>query len=409
VKEGKGYSSVLNRKLLHLSSAFLLINMGWGMAWPYLPNFIKLLGGGVLAVGMLSILFNITSSFGQFFWGRKSDKMGNRKIFALFGVFSSGFFFLLMGFATSVFIVLLLRTLQGFFISAQTPAVSALVSEISRDVGKGFAVFNAFSNIGFMLGNFAGGFVTSFLPINYVYFLSSIPIFLGLALLFLFKEERRNPEDLRLLMRYDRPGRTFFNLENAKRFVRRNRNIALFSLSLFISMVGSGMVYTYLSLLIGERFGPSWVGMYFGIDGLVSTPLIFVFGYLADRYGSKPVLIYGLIGYMLTFFLYYSATTISLLIIAAIISGSKWGSYFNSANTYVSRMSFKHERATALGLMNSAMAIGWVVGPLLGTYLILIFGLAETIMIAILPEMISLVLVLFIKNDRYFRDGMPIK
>ncbi len=389
--------------------AFLLINMGWGMAWPYLPNFIKLLGGGVLAVGMLSILFNVTSSFGQFFWGRKSDRMGRRKIFALFGIFSSGFFFLLMGFATSVTLVLLLRTLQGFFISSQTPAVSALVSEISRDVGKGFAVFNAFSNVGFMLGNFAGGFITSRLPLNYVYFFSSIPIFSGLALLFFFKEERRNPEDLRLLMRYDRPGRTVFNLENARKFVRRNRNIALFSLSIFISMVGSGMVYTYLSLLIGARFGPSWVGMYFGIDGLVSTPLIFMFGYLADRYGSKPVLIYGLIGYMLTFFLYYSATTIPLLILTAIISGSKWGSYFNSANTYVSRMSFKEERATALGLMNSAMAIGWVIGPLLGAYFISAYTLPLTMLIAIVPEVISLLLVLFIKNDRYFRDGLPIK
>ncbi len=210
-------------------------------------------------------------------------------------------------------------------------------------------------------------------------------------------------------MRYDRPGRTFFNFENAKRFVRRNRNITIFSLSLFISMIGSGMVYTYLSLLIGERFGPSWVGLYFGIDGLVSTPLIFVFGHLADRYGSKPVLIYGLIGYMLTFFLYYSATTIPLLILAAIISGSKWGSYFNSANTYVSRMSLKQERATALGLMNSAMAIGWVVGPLVGAYLITRFTLPVTILIAIIPELISLVIVLFIKNDRYFRDGMSIK
>ena len=406
MESGSGLGGILNRKLLHLSTAFLLINIGWGMAWPYLPNFIKLLGGGVLAVGMLSILFNITSSFGQFFWGRKSDKMGKRKIFAIFGVFSSGFFFLLIGFATSVFLVLLLRALQGFFISAQTPAISALVSEISKDVGKGFAVFNSFSNIGFMLGNFAGGFVTSLFPINFVYYFSSVPIFSGLILLFFFKEEKKNPQDLRLLMRYDRPGRTVFKWENVKAFVKRNRNITLFSISIFISMIGSGMVYTYLSLLIGARFGASWVGTYFGIDGLVSIPLIIIFGHLADKYGSKPILIYGLLGYMLTFFLYYSAITIPLLILAAIVSGSKWGSYFNSANTYVSRMSTKEERATALGLMNSSMALGWVVGPLLGTYFIPNFGLAYTMLIAIIPEIASLSVVFFIKNDKSFRDGV---
>ncbi len=406
VKLNERLKETLNRKLVHISIAFLLINMGWGMAWPYLPNLVKLLGGGVIAVGMLSILFNITSSFGQFFWGRSSDKKGKRKIFALFGVFSSGFFFLLIGFASSVFLVFLLRALQGFFISAQTPAISALVSEISKDVGKGFAVFNSFSNIGFMLGNFAGGFVTSIFPIHFVYYFSSIPIFSGLILLIFFKEEKRNPQDLRLLMRYDRPGRTVFKWKNVKAFVERNRNISLFSVSIFISMIGSGMVYTYLSLLIGARFGSSWVGTYFGVDGLASIPLIILFGYLADKYGSKPVLIYGLVGYMATFYLYYYSTTIPMLILTAMVSGSKWGSYFNSANTYVSRMSTKKERATALGLMNSSMALGWVVGPLLGAYFIPMLGLAETMLVAIIPEIISLILVLFIKNDRYIRDGV---
>jgi MFS family permease len=403
------FKGLSNRELLHLSVAYLLINVGIGMAWPYLPNLIKFLGGGVLAVGMLSILFNITSTVGQFFWGRESDKMGKRKVFVLFGVLSIGIFFLLIGFASSVLMVLLLRTLQGFFVSSQTPAISALVSEFSKEVGSGFAFFNAFSQVGFMLGNFVGGFVSSHFPIKYVYYFSSIPIFLGLAILFFLKEEKKNPEDLRMLMRYYRPGRTFFRWDQAKAFVKRNRNITLFSASIFISMIGSGMVYAYLSLLVGMRFGSSWVGTYFGIDGLISIPLIFIFGHLADKYGSKPILIYGLIGYMATFFLYYSATSIPILIIAAIISGSKWSSYFNSANTYVSRMSMKSERATALGLMNSSMALGWVVGPLLGAYFISFIGLAQTMLVAIIPEIVSLGLVVFIKNDRYFRDGKLIK
>ncbi len=71
-------------------------------------------------------------------------------------------------------------------------------------------------------------------------------------------------------------------------------------------------------------------------------------------------------------------------------------------------MSTKNERATALGLMNSAMAMGWVVGPLMGTYLIPEVGLAETILIAAIPEIISLILVLFLKNDKMFRGGVPV-
>ncbi len=395
----------MGKSLLALSLTFLLVNMGWGMAWPYLPNYMRLLGGGTLFIALLSVLFNLTSFFGQYFWGRKSDAMERRKPFVILGIFTSMLFFALMGLVQNAVALLSMRTFQGFFSSAETPAASALVSELSKNVGQGFAIFNLFSNIGFMMGNFLGGIIKSRFPMNYLFILSAIPFILSFIPFYFVTERKKKPLDFRLLFRYEGSGRAILNLRNLKNFVRRNRTILIFTLSVFFAMVASGMVYSYLSILIGARFGDSFVGIYFGIDGLFSSLLIYPLGKLADRVGSKYVVIFGLITYALTFILYYYAESLFLIFIAAGISGAKWAAYFNSINAYVARMSRREERATALGLMNSGIALGWVVGPLIASLLITLANLATMILLATIPIIISLCIAIFVKSDRGYVDG----
>ncbi len=396
------------RSLFHLSLSFLLVNMGWGMAWPYLPNYMRLLGGSMLFVALLSVLFNLTSFFGQYFWGRKSDHVKRRKPFITLGILSSLLFFMLMGIIQSSIALLSLRTFQGFFTSSQTPAASALVSELSENVGQGFGIFNLFSNVGFMGGNFIGGFVTSHYPVNYLFIFSSIPFILSFIPLHFVMEKKKEPVDFRMIFRYEGSGRAIFKLGNLRKFILKNKNLLIFTLSAFITMIASGMVYSYLSILIGLRFGKNFVGFYFGVDSLVSSLLIYPFGKLSDTVGSKIVVIFGLITYAITFVLYYYAISFILLFSAAIISGTKWAAYFNSINSYVSRMSHREERATALGLLNSGIAMGWVIGPLLGAFLIEFVSLAFMILLATLPVIVSISIVMFVKNDRLYKDGSPV-
>lgn len=378
------------------------------MAWPYLPNYIRLLGGTMLFVAMLSVLFNLTSSLGQYLWGRFSDSSGRRKPFVLLGLCSSAVFFLLIGMAGSATVVLLLRAFQGFFVSSQTPAVSALVSELSENVGRGFGVFNLFSNIGFMLGNFAGGIIVSVFPVNYVFFFSAIPVLVSFVMISLFREEVKKTKDFRPLFRYDRPGRTVFSWRRATEFFHRNRNIVIFTVSTFILMLSSGMVYSYLSLLLERRFGEDFVGYYYGLDGLAASFLIYPFGYLADRFGSKIVILFGSLLYVLTFYLYSIASTVPAIVVTAMISGTKWASYFNSINTYVARMSTREERATALGFMNSGIAMGWVVGPLIGAFIVSRAGLEGLMLLSTIPVVVSMAILAFVKNDRGYVDGKKV-
>ncbi len=316
-------------------------------------------------------------------------------------------FFTLMGIVQSSIALLALRTFQGFFTSSQTPAASALVSELSNNVGQGFGIFNLFSNVGFMAGNFLGSIIVSHFPINYIFIFSSIPFILSFIPFYFVLEEKREPVDFRMIFRYEGSGRAILRWKNFRDFISKNENLLIFTLSVLLTMIASGMVYSYLSLLVGLRFGNDFVGLYFGIDGLVSSLLIYPLGKLSDRVGSKVVVLFGSITYALTFVLYYYATSFILLISAAIVSGTKWAAYFNSINSYVSRMSRREERATALGLLNSGIAMGWVIGPLLGAFLLGFFTLPFMIFLAIVPIIASIIVVVFVKNDRNYMNGLP--
>ncbi len=252
-----------------------------------------------------------------------------------------------------------------------------------------------------MLGNFAGGLVVKNYPIRYVFLLSSLPISISFLMFLFFHENAKKPMDFRMLFRYDRPGRMDVSFKSLKSYAKRNRNILIFSFSTFVLMLSSGMVYSYLSLLIAMRFGEDYVGFYYGIDGLFSSFFIYPFGYISDRIGSKIVIIFGSFLYLLTFAMYYVAVSLPLLMVTALVSGTKWAAYFNSINTYVSRMSTSDERATALGVMNGGVAAGWVFGPLLGAYIISVLGLANMMLVAMVPVVVSMIILIpFTKNDR---------
>ncbi|WP_461866046.1 MFS transporter [Thermococcus sp.] len=117
-----------------LNVEMFIANMAFGMAFPDLSVYMRILGANMFMVGFLSVTFNLTSTVFQYPFGWLSDSTGNRKDFIAFGVASIGVFYTAMAFVSSATGVLILRTLQGIFGSAMMPAHSALISELSTNL-----------------------------------------------------------------------------------------------------------------------------------------------------------------------------------------------------------------------------------------------------------------------------------
>lgn len=103
---------IKRRNVVLLAVGMFLANVAFGMAFPYLSLYMRLLGGGMLMVGLLSVAFNLTSTVFQYPFGYFSDRTHNRKAFISFGFFSTGAIYALMAFVSTPIAPLVLRTVQ---------------------------------------------------------------------------------------------------------------------------------------------------------------------------------------------------------------------------------------------------------------------------------------------------------
>jgi multidrug resistance protein len=146
----------------------------------------------------------------------------------------------------------------------------------------------------------------------------------------------------------------------------------------------------------------------FALAQFVLSPFV---GALSDRYGRKPVLIVSLFGSALGSLILGLAGALPMLFLGRAVDGMS-GTALVSAQTAITDMVGPRERARYLGLMGSAFAVGFIVGPGLAGLLSLVdrrlpffvaAGLAATnavVAIFRLPETRT-------ATERHAVDGTP--
>ncbi|AFL95576.1 major facilitator superfamily permease 11 [Thermococcus cleftensis] len=361
---------VKRKNVLLLAVSMFLANVSFGMAFPYLSVYMRLIGGTMLMVGLLSVAFNLTSTAFQYPFGYLSDSTRNRKGFIALGLFSTGFFYALMALVSTPLALLALRTAQGALGSAMMPAKSALIAELSTRIGSAYGLFSTVENAGYMSGNFLGGFLVKRIGIRGIFVLSGVLLAVS-AVIALAMRERPRPKRAPRLLLIPQEGRESDRATVGKKALGRlmRGHLGTFYLSVLLMMIASGQVYSVVPVYFGETFGEEWVGLLFGIDSLAAALSGYYIGRLIDRYGAKRFYLLSIAGYGIAFLGYAFAESIYLMLPVAFLSGVKWSMTLNSASTYVAERVRVSERGQGMGLLNAMMSLGWVLGPLLGGYL----------------------------------------
>ncbi|WP_010477976.1 MFS transporter [Thermococcus zilligii] len=359
---------VRRENLLILAVSTFIANVSFGMAFPYLGVYMRLLGASMFLVGLLSVAFNLTSTVFQYPFGWLSDSTGNRKGFIAFGAASIGVFYAAMAFVGSATGVLILRTLQGVFGSAMAPAHLALISELSTRAGSIFGLFNSIENAGYMAGNFLGSFVVRYLGIKSVFAIAGFLLFLSAGLALLIKERPNGGRSLPDVIRGDR--KSWRATAKGSAFKKlMHGSLGLFYVTVFLVMIASGQFYSVSPVYFEETFGEWSVGVIFGIESLAAALTGYFLGRLIDIYGAKRFYLLAIAGYSAAFLLYAFAENVWLIFGVAFFSGVKWVLMINSTSAYVAQNVKASERGQGMSLLNAMMSLGWVVGPLIGGYL----------------------------------------
>jgi len=142
-----------------------------------------------------------------------------------------------------------------------------------------------------------------------------------------------------------------------------SRPLLVIFLTVFVNLVGFGIIIPLLPFY-AETFGasPVVIGLLFAafsIAQLVAAPVL---GALSDRFGRRPVLIFSLIGTVISFAMLAVAQSLAMLFAARVIDGLSGGN-ITIARAYIGDVTEPDERAKAFGFLGAAFGLGFIVGP----------------------------------------------
>lgn len=148
------------------------------------------------------------------------------------------------------------------------------------------------------------------------------------------------------------------------------RPMILLFLLQFLVMVGFGIVIPILPFLVQNLGGNAVsLGLFMSAYSIMQFFFAPFWGRLSDRIGRRPVLLIGLSGYGLTFFLLGLSHNLWLLIAVRALSGIVSSATLPTSMAYLADITEGADRSKSMGLIGAAMGLGMVFGPALGGWL----------------------------------------
>jgi len=159
---------------------------------------------------------------------------------------------------------------------------------------------------------------------------------------------------------------------------RKLGRIFLVLLSLFMIMLGYGILLPILPyyterLALEDNLNPDSINFHIGlltsVYPLFQLLFVVLWGRLSDKYGRKPIIIVGLIGFIVMQLLTGLATSLTMLYIARILGGIFTSAVIPVSNAYLSDITSRKHRTRIMAWSGVAISSGVIFGPVLGSFL----------------------------------------
>ena len=154
--------------------------------------------------------------------------------------------------------------------------------------------------------------------------------------------------------------------------------IFLILLSLFVVMLGYGILLPTLPyyterLALKDNLDTDLINFHIGlltsIYPLFQLVFVVVWGKLSDKYGRKPIIIIGLIGFVIMQLLTGLATSLTMLYVARIFGGIFTSSVIPVSNAYLSDITSEKRRTKIMAWSGVSISSGLIFGPVIGGFL----------------------------------------
>lgn len=361
-----------DKRLLNVGLIVLVDMLGFALVVPLLAFYADSFGASELQTGLLVSSYAAMQMVSAPVLGRISDRFGRRPVFliSILGTFAG---FLILGFATSLWMLFASRILSGLT-AGNISVAQAYIADITdeRDRARGMGMFGAAFGIGFILGPALGGILSQFG--------FAVPAFAaaGLALINLLAVYFWLPESLTAERRAELSTHRKMDMSFSALLSALQRPLVGPLLWVrFGFAIAFNSFQTVFPLYVLKKFGldaqqTGYILAYIGIVLVIMQGGLI--GPLSARFKESDLLVTFLIFTWVGLTGWAAAQTVPFLLAAMLPMAIGAGSFNALINSAISKSVRREEVGGMLGFGSGLESLTRVVMPAIASYLLGAFG-----------------------------------
>lgn len=384
---------IWKKNLFVLSIAVFIAGIAFSEIMPFLSLYINTLGNfshqqlnfwsGIVYSGTF-----IVSAVVSPWWGKLADKKGRKPMILRAGIGMS-VVIACMGLVQNVWQLLLLRMLQGVFAGFISNSNALVATETPKtNSGQALGTIASATTAGTLLGPLVGGALTSIFSYRITFMITGgLLLLCSILVLFFVHEDDFKPV-------------TAKKLDKASGVIKSLRSphliFGLLLTTLIIQAANNSInpiVSLYVRQLLNGHDNVVFIsGVIAALPGIATFLVASRFGALGDKIGTHKIIVAGFIAASIFFFLTaFVRNTVELGILRFLVGFSD-ACLFPQVQTMLTKNSPAAVTGRTFSWNQSAMYIGNIVGPLLGSFVSGMFNYSMVFIVTTVIVLINLLL-----------------
>lgn len=355
-------------------SALEFIGYGTSMAaLGYLTVFLQSVGMDAAQIGMVTAVNSMVGMVASPFWGIISDKLRSmRKTLLICLTLGMVLWFFVPAsskwFIWGMPITMILLPVANFFRAPVSALVDGWTVRSANEHKLNFNTMRTFGTIGYSAVGIFLSWLTSYLGINWAFYVHTM-LFAGAVLICLFmkREDRRGAE-----AEVERV--SFRDLHFGKLF--KNYSLVTYFIYLILYCIPLNSGDTFLPYLMDEiGITTDLIGIVMAVRAAMEIPVLLGFHKVRAKLSLPALLVIQCGCYMLLYFAYAIIKSKVIFIIAICIQGMASGIEIGCANNYVYALAPEELKSTAIMLGNAMWSVSGFIANFMGGYIVQYTGI----------------------------------
>jgi MFS family permease len=393
---------------LRLTGVLFLVYMATGLWSPLIAVYTASLGATTAQIGLVLATYQATALGSQYWWGRRSDRLGRRKPLLLLGTAGLGAAYLLIASVDHYRWLFAARMLEGVAMAAYTTGSLALIGDLLEDqAGRGrlMGTYRTFGSLAFAIAALSGGWLADRFGLRVPFLVAAGCYLLACSVVARINERPAATPDLQerpprpqefpaahsdsaAPQQGRRPSRSgvasLWSKQLASRADQALRSEGSPDASPVAPLSARRALWPFLSLIFTWTFSMGavvslWpvymssigysktaVGGLWALAALGEAPWMIVTGHLSDRWGRKWVMLTGMSCMGGVFLAYTLSSAAAWLIGVQIVRSFAYACFEAPALLYATELGLRRQRGRLAGLYYSASGLGGIAGSTIG-------------------------------------------